>query len=191
MNELHAELERIVRSATWLADVLRVVRDVGPPGAHVGAGAIRNVVWDFVSGVSCATAVEDVDVVYFDPTPSSESWEDRLREALPGYRWDVTNQAMVHLWQREQSMSDVAPYPSLDAAVASWPETATAIAVRLCLHDSFSIVAPYGLNDLFELQLRPSPALKDRNVYMSRVLEKDWRSRWRKLTVHLPLAMEN
>lgn len=183
-----ARLEHFILGTPWLLEVLRVVRDRGPRLAHVGAGAIRDTVWDCLTGMrrsASHTATRDVDVVYFQPgVPDSEQWMQRLHAALPQHRWDITNQALVHGWQSLQLGRPIAPYASLEAAVASWPETATAIAVRLRRSERLAIVAPYGCRDLFSMQLRPSPGLTSPSVYTARLREKQWAARWTCLTVH-------
>ncbi|PLC63479.1 hypothetical protein B9P82_13400 [Citrobacter sp. L55] len=70
--------------------------------------------------------------------------------------WSVKNQARMH-----QRNGDY-PYTSTRNALLHWPETATAIAVRLG-KEGLDITAPYGLSDLFELRLRPTPAFEGEN----------------------------
>ncbi len=184
MSDLPTRLERIVLGTPWLVEMLRVVRSDGPPDAYLGAGVIRNVVWDSLNSSQPTNLARDVDVVFFEPNAEPVDWTRRLDVALPGYCWDVTNQAEVHIWQSRELGNPIPPYRSLEAAVASWPETATAIAVRLCERDAFKVIAPYGLSDLFDLHVRPSPGLKDPNAYASRLRSKQWRLRWPNLTVH-------
>jgi hypothetical protein len=54
---------------------------------------------------------------------------------------------------------DLAFYDPLDAAdgVATWPETATAVAVRLCVDDSLEVLAPCGVADLLGGVCRRNP----------------------------------
>jgi hypothetical protein len=48
-------------------------------------------------------------------------------------------------------------YSNTENAISYWPETATAIAVRLNSKNIVEILAPYGLNDLFNLIVKPTP----------------------------------
>ncbi|WP_419747544.1 nucleotidyltransferase family protein [Pseudomonas syringae] len=48
------------------------------------------------------------------------------------------------------------PYLSTTDAMRYWPETATAIAIRLGESGSCEIAAPLGLDDLFGLVIRPA-----------------------------------
>ena len=58
----------------------------------------------------------------------------------------------------------IAPYSSLADAVASFPTTATSIA--LCKTDTtYEVIAPYGLNDLFDGIVRPNKVLVTQRSY--------------------------
>ncbi|WP_237504532.1 nucleotidyltransferase family protein [Pseudomonas syringae] len=52
--------------------------------------------------------------------------------------------------------SDDQPYSSATNAMKAWSETATAILVRLGKHDAIEVAAPIGLDDLFNLIVRPT-----------------------------------
>jgi hypothetical protein len=185
--ELEIELERIVRATPWLLDVLDVVRGIGLPECYVAAGAIRNTVWDFLSGQADSRPLGDIDVVHFDPLDAHRDAEALLRYCRPQYCWEVTNQATVHRWQSALSGTPVTGYRSVADALERWPETATAVGVRLAVDGTMDIVAPFGLSDLFSMTVRPSPKLADPEAYRSRSKRKGWLVRWPTLRV-LPLV---
>lgn len=64
-----------------------------------------------------------------------------------------------------------------------WPETATAVAVRLRHDDSLHVVAPYGLDDLFNLVCRRNPAIVTREQFQRRVQNKQIAKRWPRVRV--------
>lgn len=147
-------LRRMVGGCPWLMGVLGTLRQAQLPDAWVGAGAIRDLVWGerYGSGFDPLT-VRDVDVVYFDPQDLSRERDDRATARLAGLRpdvpWEARNQAAVHTWyQGKFGGMPVDPLPSIEAAVATWPETATAVAVRLGASDEVEVCAPLGLRDL-------------------------------------------
>lgn len=119
--------------------------------------------------------------IYFDPADVRNDAEHILRAALPGYTWELTNQATVHHWQSRATGRDIPAYVSVAASMASWPETATAVGVRLTDRGALELVAPHGLVDLFALTLRPSPVASDPRAYTSRLREKGWLVRWPRL----------
>ena len=179
-------LARIVFEKAWLVDILRTIDAAAPPRAYAAAGVIRNTVWDFLHDRPESGPVSDVDVIYHDPAYSEADLEATLQSHLPQYRWEVTNQATVHRWQSAKLGRSLPPYESLDAALRSWPETATAVAVALGKHGELEVVAPFGLTDLFSMIVRPSPDLRDPDAYRCRVRDKNWTARWPRSTV-LPL----
>jgi uncharacterized protein len=181
-GEREEQLERILRENSWFVDVLEIVRDSSPPSSAVGAGVIRNIVWDHLHGHRTLTPLNDVDVVYFDPADVSRArdrnLERKLGEQRPAIPWQVTNQAGVHLWYEAKFGYRIPPARSLADAVATWPEPATAIAVSLAPGQSLRVVAPLGLDDLLGLVLRRNPRQITREYFLERLEKKRIRERW-------------
>lgn len=177
-----AGLARFVAGRPTMMARLRAVAAHGPLDAWIGAGFLRNAVWDALAGHDPdATPPADLDVVFFDAADISAARdaaaEARLAAAAPGLPWSVTNQARMHARHGHP------PYRDLADALAHWPETATAIAVRIG-RDGVEILAPYGLTDLLALIARPTPAHRARPAAMlSRIAAKKWMARWPGLEV--------
>jgi hypothetical protein len=162
------------------------VRDEGPPGACIAAGTIRELVWNTLTGKPTSAPSADVDVIYFDSnevTDCSVTYELRLTTADPSKNWEVTNQAFVHRWLARDSERETIPFESLLDGVRSWPEIATAVAVRIQPNDELKMLAPFGLGDLFSLVVRPNPQCADPNAYPERVSVKGWARRWPELKI--------
>jgi uncharacterized protein len=163
----------------WRA--LGAVRSLRLPDCWIGAGFVRNAVWDRLHGDACALDASDVDVIWFDPMRADAAidrmLEAPLRRLQPKLEWSVKNQARMH-----RRNCDAGYISSLDA-LRHWPETATAVAVRRNAADGCEIAAPYGLDDLFALVLRPTPYFQgDRHaVFRHRVRTKGWLARWHRL----------
>lgn len=177
-----AGLARFIASRPAMMQRLEAVAAHGPPGAWIGAGFVRNAVWD---ALTCrdpdTTPLTDLDVVFFDSGDAGAARDaaarDWLSAAAPGLPWDVANQARMH------ARNGHAPYRSLADAIAHWPETATAVAARLGAQ-GVEILAPHGLDDLFALVARPTPAHRTQPAaMMARVTAKGWRVRWPALRV--------
>jgi hypothetical protein len=100
--------------------------------------------------------------------------EAALRVAAPSIAWSVKNQARMHIRNGDL------PYASATDAMRCWPETATAVAVRRDGFDGCEIAAPFGLDDLLNLILRPSPRFsrEKRGVYEDRLRTKGWTTAW-------------
>jgi len=73
---------------------------------------------------------------------------------------------------------------SLEDAIAQWPETATAIAIRLSELDEIVTIAPYGFNDLLNMVVRPTPYhAAHRASYEARKASKNWATLWSGLSI--------
>ena len=162
--------------------VLRVTRDLGLPNWCIGAGALRNAVWDSLHAYAKPSLPGDIDVAYFDAADLSRDRDrdlDRLLASLePAFKWEVTNQAGVHLWFEQVFAHAVEPLCSIEEAVASWPETATSVAVRLDRNGTIHVIAPLGLADLFHMVVRRNPRRVSVETYRQRVAAKRYSDRW-------------
>ncbi|WP_317202003.1 nucleotidyltransferase family protein [Janthinobacterium sp.] len=183
----HARLLSIVYASPWMMAALAAVRELGLESWCIGAGAVRNLVWDALHGHQLPSALADIDVAYFDTAalgPEREAaLQERLAQILPGQPWEVCNQAAVHLWFESCFGYPVAPLQSLEEAVASWPEYATAVALTMQPDGTVDIIAPYGLGDLFDIVVRRNPARVSVDTYRRRVARKGYAERWPRVTI--------
>ncbi len=177
-----AALTALILADPHRMQVLRTVRALNLPDGWIGAGFVRSAVWDHLHQRAPVESADDIDVVWFEPRPTGDSVDRAIESQLaavdPVPRWSVKNQAIMHLRNRDR------PYRSTLDAMAFWPETATAVAVRL--NDGvLEIAAPFGLDDLFGLILRPTPPFRDDRlpVFRDRVATKRWLERWPKLVL--------
>jgi hypothetical protein len=182
------DIADIATSIARQPDMMRLlghVESLGLPDSWIGAGFIRNAVWDALHGRPFgASPLSDVDVIFLDPRNLSAerdaSIEATLRRLAPGPDWQVKNQARMH------ERNGDAPYRDSSDAIAHWPETATAIAARV-VQGKVEIIAPHSVADLLALLVRPTPAFARKpDIYRQRLAEKDWATRWPRLTVIHP-----
>jgi uncharacterized protein len=163
--------------------VLEIVHETRLPDAWVGAGVVRDVVWGAATSGFDPADVADVDVAFFDPDDLSPERDARAQAELarqaPDVAWEATNQAAVHTWYASHfGGGEVEPLRSTADGVATWPETATAVALRLADDGRLEICAPYGLDDLLGIVWRPNWHRVSPEVAARRLHEKNPRSRW-------------
>lgn len=166
----------------WRLSVLRAVRDLALPDGAVGAGFVRNAVWDRRHGFDAPTLLDDLDVLYFDPGDRTKArdgaLERRLAAALPGVPWSLRNQARMHVRNGDT------PYADTEDALRYWLETATCVAVRLEADDRLTVIAPLGLGDLLSLRSGPTARGRERyETYLARMRAKNWPARWPRVRV--------
>lgn len=179
-NDLHQQLLHLARQSVWLMDALRAARSLQLASWCIGAGAVRNLVWDHLHE-RAAQVLGDVDLVYFEPTAAARHdtlLRERLTACRPELPWDVTNQAHVHHWYADYFGQPMAALNSLEEAVGSWPEYATAVGLSLRADDSLQVIAPHGLEDLFTLRVRHNPTRVGIATYQQRLIQKRYQERW-------------
>ena len=179
-----ADIEKLLEAHAGLHALLLHVESLGLPDCWIGAGFIRNTVWDVLHGREIEISrLNDVDVIFFDSGDTRKEREvelqNRLCEIAAGPGWSAKNQARMH------NRNGDAPYRDTFDAVTHWAETATAIAART-IQGQVEVMAPLGIGDLLGLIVRPTPAFRHKmDVYRERVLSKDWPNRWPGLTMLL------
>jgi ribosomal protein S18 acetylase RimI-like enzyme len=181
-DELQSRLIELVRSSSMLMRAMHAARVIDPPDWLIGAGAIRDLVWDHLHGFDGTRGPKDVDLVFFDPGSLGSDREQSILEALqalePDIPWDVTNQAAVHCWYPEVFGIEVQPLTSSTDGVDTWPETAASIAIRLQPDDSIQVIAPCGLEDVFGLICRRNLRRVTEQEYRRRIRDKRVAERW-------------
>lgn len=180
-QELENNLIAIIESDQFMTNILENVRDLNLNDCWIGAGFVRNKVWD-VLHQKTRTELNDIDVIHFNNSDLTEQSdlliENQLKTAVSNMNWSVKNQSRMHLKNEHQ------PYSNCEDAIAYWPETATAIAIRLTLENQIEYIAPYGLADLFNLVVKPTPNFNS-TIYKNRINDKRWKEKWKKLDIQL------
>lgn len=178
-----ADIVALIQCDPRMMQVLRTASSLALPDWCICAGFVRAKVWDYLHGFG-ETRLSDVDVVYFDLDHIEESAEkeyERLLRKMDGsVPWSVKNQARMH------TKNDHAPYISTFDGLANFPEVCTAIGVYLNSNGEVTLVAPYGVWDLVNLIVRPTPffaATERRAIYEQRIAAKNWQTRWPRLTI--------
>jgi len=167
------------------------------PNWYLGAGCIAQTVWNSLHGFELTRNIQDYDLAYFDSTDLSEETEEKtIRKAQSvlgdlGVTIDVKNEARVHLWYKKHFSSAIRPYRSIEDAISSWPTTATSIGVRYEESGNLLVYAPFGLDDLLSMIVRPNMKQAEyfltedestsREVYNQKA--QKWVKAWPKLVV--------
>ena len=176
------EITRLTKDDAWMMQVLGAAEKLDLPDWWIGAGFLRNKVWNYMEG-NDSEQTRDVDLVYFngqDVTPETDwAYDEKMRAEHPFAEWEVRNQARMHY------KNGLEPFTSTADGIAHWTETATSVAVRL-QKGTLEYLFCYGTGDLFDLIARPTPHCKTEamlNIFRQRVAEKRWKEKWPDLRV--------
>jgi len=185
-GELLVQLQAIIAADRRRMHVLELVQELELPDCWVGAGFVRSAVWDHLHQRDPSPLPGDIDVIWHDPGNATQEHDARLesrlraRDATLG--WSVKNQARMHERNADR------PYLNACHAMRHWPETATAVGVRLIGQASIEVAAPFGLQDLFDLIVRPTERFLagKQDVYADRIDGKNWQLAWPRLRIQFP-----
>lgn len=139
-----------------IGTVLPAIAQLNLPCWWLAGGALRNTVWRSLFGENCQLGIKDFDIAFFDQN-GDRSQELAAKTTLcaqfPEHEFDVKNQASFAAWR-----SGNTSYNSTEEGIADWLHTATAVGARLNASSEWEFFTPYGLNDLFDGVIRPTPA---------------------------------
>lgn len=179
-------LEEMLKQNKTLQIVLDRAELLGMPNWYLGAGCISQTVWNILHGFDPEKNIKDYDLVYYDASDISYEAEDifvqkakKLFENLPA-TIDLINEARVHLWIEKKFGYAIDQYQSVEEAISTWPTTITCVGVAR-RNGKMRVYATFGLDDVFNMILRPNKRLVTEEVYEKKV--QKWTKIWPKLTV--------
>ena len=185
----HAEIAQaeqllaLIAADPWRMACLEAVDGLDLPDCWIGSGFLRAPLWDRLHEFAEPTPLNDIDVIYFDPGTldpgADDTLEARLAEAMPGAPWSVRNQERMHRKNGDR------PYRSTEDALCHWLETVAAIAVRLDRRGRLELLAPFGLDDVMALLVRPTPHARAHRLaaFRARAAAKNWPAIWPRVRI--------
>jgi uncharacterized protein len=176
----------LVKEDPWMMDILRAAQSLYLPDWWICAGFVRSKVWDVLHYFYERSSLQDIDFIYFDRKNIDEKqekkYEEKLNILIPNIPWSVKNEARMHV------VSQMPPYSSSIDAISKFPETATALGLKLDENNNVLLTAPYGINDLVNLEIKPTPYFTETYeraaIYEERLIKKNWKSIWYKVKVN-------
>jgi len=154
-----------VQIKQWIAEdsermrALSIAANLGLPDWCLAAGFVRNLVWDKVHDFPSLTQLNDIDLIYFDPSDDRKDKDREIEKKLndtSSFPWSVKNQARMHKRNFDN------PYTSTSDAMSYWVEVETAVGAALNDSGEIVLVSPFGFESLFKYTItinakRPKP----------------------------------
>ena len=150
---------------------------------YVAAGCVNQTIFNYYHDFPIDYGIKDYDIVYYDEDISYEA-EDKIiheieKKVAPlNIKCDIKNEKRVALWYKEKFHKDGGNYESVEDAIRKWTTTITCLGVRL-EKKQLIVCAPYGLDDLFSLIIRPVQLDVSKEIYEEKC--KKWLEKWPKL----------
>lgn len=186
MLEYEEDVIRLIQSDEEMMEIIHTASKLELPDWWICAGFVRSKIWDTLHGFKERTLTPDVDVIYFDSANIDEDYEKglekKLRSLLSNIPWSVKNQARMH------AINQIPPYTSSEDAISKFPETATALGVKVDKDNRLVLTAPCGIEDVINLEVKPTPFFTETEervaIYEERLCKKNWKAIWHQVKVH-------
>lgn len=178
----------MLRASPTLMRVMHGLRDLALSDWRLVSGCIYQTAWNVLTGREPDYGLRDYDAAYFDPDTAYEAEDAHIKRVAAAFAppldamVEVRNQARVHLWFERKFGEPYAPLGNTDEALERFVCPAFAVGARLEADGRISLAAPFGLDDLFAMRLRPNPRRAINPDGFARVLASA-RARWPELTV--------
>ena len=187
MNE--TSLKELFSKNSDIMEILAIINQLNLNDCWLCAETLRNYVWNYLSKQK-TSLISDVDIIFYDPDISYKETleiEKNLKNKYPLYDWELKNQVYMNIHN-----PNTKPYLSSADALAKFPETCTAIGLRLDSNNQLELLAPCGIKDLVSLTIKPAPFFMENTdrmvVYHQRVEKKQWLKKWPELKTENQLA---
>ena len=180
----------IITSHNWIEDILNQLdyqmKKLNIQDYLLAGGATYQIIWNYLLSLDSHYGLHDIDITYFDhdlSEPKEAYIAETIRKSLAFQEYDVeiVNQARAHLWYEQIYGFKTRRLVSLEDAVGSWMTTCSCIGIRQT-NNSLKVIAPYGLDDIFNMIIRPNnQEQKSKSEYYKKADKLT--AKWNNLTV--------
>ena len=179
----------IIKKNKELMDILNYISKLNMQNYYIAAGSVFQTIWNFYDGKDLNYNIKDIDVIYFNGSDISVSkdWEyydlinKYCKEKGYDFEIDVSNEARMHLWEKEKFNIDIEAYKSSEDAIDKWIATVHAIGITID-NNELEIYAPYGLSDIYSKTIRPiKHKYNTKDIYEKKV--SNWKTRFDNLNI--------
>lgn len=156
-------LTAMIAASPTVMRVLEAARAAELPDWRLFSGAVYQTVWNALTGRAPDYGIADYDLGYFEPGDLSPERQAARAAAVHAHlppeiaaKVEVVNQARVHLWFEQTFGRPYPPLADTDESLARSLSRAHGVGVRLEADGTISLAAPFGVADVFALELRPA-----------------------------------
>tara|TARA_Y100001956_G_scaffold82245_1_gene102385 strand:+ start:1311 stop:1892 length:582 start_codon:yes stop_codon:yes gene_type:complete len=183
LQPLQQKLKTLISFVPEITETLRVCQAVGMPNFYLAGGAITQVIWNDNLGRALTDGIKDLDIIYFDDGLLTQEslFRERVSQNLThSIEIDVKNQAQLHIRYPDKFGCTIPAYIKVEQGINSWL-SAFAIGVTFDCKDRLKIYAPYGLEDAFNMVVKPNKVAMIEANYLK--MTKSYLARWPQITV--------
>ena len=187
IEEQNAFLIKVIKKNKELMEILEYLRKIDLPNFYIAAGCVFQTIWNYLDNKPLNDKVKDIDIIYYDNSDLSKESELAIEKKISqhfnnmDYKFDVHNEARMHLWKEEHEHVIIDPYKNSEDAISRWLATLHAIGITL-KNNKIKVYAPYGFNDIYSRTVRPiKHAGNNKEKYDKKA--QSWKSRFENIKI--------
>lgn len=180
---METRLKSLIKSVPELLETAKACQEVGLPNFYIAGGAITQLIWNKLLEREPLDKVKDFDIVYFDDSLSrTEKFypKEIVAHLNHSIKIDIKNQANVHKWYPVKFGQVIPAYRRVEQGIDSWL-SAFAIGFNFNIDGEISIYAPYGLEDAFNMYVKPNKIAMSEANYIK--MTTSFKQRWSSISV--------
>ena len=162
IDKQYKEFIKILKYNKDLMTILDYIEKLKLPNFYIASGAVFQTIWNYLDNRSINYGIKDIDIVYYDSNNLSKEYEEKLESKIEkyfkdnniNYKFDIHNEARMHLWKKENENKDVDQYKNSEDAIIQWIATVQAIGITKN-NNEIKVYAPFGLSDIYGKVIRP------------------------------------
>ena len=179
----------ILKKNKELMTMLDYVEKLNLPNFYIAAGFIYQTIWNYYDNKDLNYGIKDIDIIYYDKDDLSvekdlayyQEIKKYVDEKGIDYEIDVSNEARMHLWKKENENKHIDQYKNSEDAIDQWIATVQSIGITK-ENGEIKIYAPYGLGDIFSKTIRPIKHKgNSKELYNRKVTS--WQNRFKDLII--------
>lgn len=182
----NVSLLQILAHEPDITQIFKILRQNHLREATLCAGTIRNLVWNRQTKQKIPLITNEIDVYYNDPNQTYEDFlmlQANLKQQHSLYLWNLNNIALP-----PRHAAHLEFHRTIEKTIADFPETCTSVGIQQISSEDYHIISPYGLTDLFEMRVQPTPNYilgKDKHArFEQRLKNKGWLKEYPQLQVN-------
>ena len=174
---LEKELVSFIINCPEIVETLDACNIYGLENYYVAGGAITQLIWNNLNGEPALNNVKDFDIVYYsndEERGQSEIHQFEIKKLISHkFPLDIINQAYVHEWYPKKFGNKIKPFNNTENGIQTW---LSAFAIGVRKSKDYEIYSPYGLNDAFNMFIKPNKLTMNEDNYIK--MTNSFKKRW-------------
>ena len=189
IDKQYKEFIKILKYNKDLMTILDYIEKLKLPNFYIASGAVFQTIWNYLDNRPINYGIRDIDIIYYDSNNLSKEYEEKLESKIEkyfkdnniNYKFDIHNEARMHLWKKENENKDVDQYKNSEDAIIQWIATVQAIGITKN-NNEIKVYAPFGLSDIYGKAIRPiKHKANSKELYEKKI--DSWSKRFDNLTI--------